>query len=339
MIHICENVFYLRIIYYARLLLDIIRFVIPIILVVKLILDIYKGIINPNDKGELKKAIVEKITACIIVFLVPTLVSLVVSFVENIMETTIDYKKCYENATLDNINHIIEAELAKEKEKEEQESIENKNKYDQAVEKQKEYFKSNANSSNNSSGGNSSGGFSSGGTTLGQKYNLTEAQLLNLAKISYCEQGSLKGAMAEASLMANRYELLSSKSKYYNKGLHNYVLNCGWWHPAKSGSYKTKVVPNNVLNAIRSVLINGNRTLPLYVDEHDYRGDLTSINTNGKVYTSRSAFDNNSNYIQGKTVIKNKYGATYTFWTFPTSKSDPFGYTASAKNKVDSWNS
>ena len=39
------------------------------------------------------------------------------------------------------------------------------------------------------------------------------------------------------------------------------------------------------------------------------------------------------------TVIYNKMGAVYTFYQFPTIKSDPFGYTSSAKKKVDSLNS
>jgi SH3-like domain-containing protein len=35
-------------------------------------------------------------------------------------------------------------------------------------------------------------------------------------------------------------------------------------------------------------------------------------------------------YVQGKTVVKNKYGSTWTFWCFPDNTSDPFGYTAAA---------
>lgn len=32
--------------------------------------------------------------------------------------------------------------------------------------------------------------------------------------------------------------------------------------------------------------------------------------------------------------MHNKYGATYTFWVFPTDSSDPFGYTSRAYNLV-----
>ena len=40
-----------------------------------------------------------------------------------------------------------------------------------------------------------------------------------------------------------------------------------------------------------------------------------------------------SAYVKNKTVMKNRYGATYTFYCFPTSKSDPFGYTSEAKRQ------
>ena len=78
---------------------------------------------------------------------------------------------------------------------------------------------------------------------------------------------------------------------------------------------------------MKDVLVNGNRTLPLYVDEHDCLSDIKSIST-GNV-KDRSA------YIQGKTVVKNTYGSTWTFWCFPDSNSDPFGYTDAAYKAVN----
>lgn len=37
-----------------------------------------------------------------------------------------------------------------------------------------------------------------------------------------------------------------------------------------------------------------------------------------------------SAYKQGKTIVKNRYGSTWTFWCFPDNTSDPFGYTEAA---------
>ena len=86
-------------------------------------------------------------------------------------------------------------------------------------------------------------------------------------------------------------------------------------------------VSEGVLAGVKDALVNGNRTLPLFVDEHDCFGDIESIST-GSV-RDRSA------YVQGKTVVKNTYGSTWTFWCFPDGHSDPFGYTAEAYNAVN----
>ena len=91
--------------------------------------------------------------------------------------------------------------------------------------------------------------------------------------------------------------------------------------PQKGRKMKNIINENSVTDAVlagvKDVLVNGNRTLPLYVDEHDCFSDIQSISTG-------SVKDRNA-YVQGKTVVKNRYGSTWTFWCFPDSKSDPFG--------------
>ena len=156
------------------------------------------------------------------------------------------------------------------------------------------------------------------------KYPLTDTQLLHIARLCKQEQGTVAGAKAEASLMANQLETSVSRRKKYGTGadgLYNWVRNGDWFsraaHWMDNGS-----VSDAILAGVKDVLVNGNRTLPLYVDEHDCFSDIKSIST-GSV-KERSA------YVQGKTVVKNKYGSTWTFWCFPDSTSDPFGYTAAA---------
>ena len=156
------------------------------------------------------------------------------------------------------------------------------------------------------------------------KYPLSETQLLHIARLCKQEQGTVAGAKAEASLMANQLETSASRRKKYGTGadgLYNWVRNGGWFakaaHWMDNGS-----VSDAILAGVKDVLVNGNRTLPLYVDEHDCFSDIKSISTGSVKY--RSA------YVQGKTVVKNKYGSTWTFWCFPDSTSDPFGYTAAA---------
>ena len=164
-------------------------------------------------------------------------------------------------------------------------------------------------------------------TYKGTKYDLTALQVKKLARLCDQEQGSVEGCAAEASLMANLYEL-QGKKKY--NSLYEYVRTGGWFYRAAyymdNGSATQKEI-----DAVRRVLVNGDRTEPLFVDEHDCFGDLLYIIVNGKKITDSAQIRNRSNYIQGKTVIRNRYQSTYTFWDFPAAGSDPFGYTNNSR--------
>ena len=155
------------------------------------------------------------------------------------------------------------------------------------------------------------------------KYDLTDEQLEQIASLAYHEQGTAKGAAAEASLMANLFELKGSSYGSGAEGLYNYVRNSGWFANAEKNMDSKDASPE-IVEAVRTVLVDGKRTLPGYIDEHDWINDLTSVTNDGKSInkTDRSA------YKQFETVIKNKYEATYTFYSFPDTNSDPFGYTS-----------
>ena len=152
----------------------------------------------------------------------------------------------------------------------------------------------------------------------GKKYALSATELKHIANLCQQEQGSTKGAAAEASLMANRYEASNS-----SKSLYSYIRTSGWWSKAAShmdnGSSSQAVV-----NAVQDVLVNGNRTLPKNVDEHDCFEDLASVNGRSTGLTKAMSFStrvsncpawvrDRSLYISGQTVITNIYGSKYTF--------------------------
>lgn len=172
-------------------------------------------------------------------------------------------------------------------------------------------------------------------TYSGTKYNLTNSELTWIAKLCQQEQGSAKGAAAEASLIANKYEMSGS-----NLGIYKYVKDSSWWNLSVGMSKPSQ----SVMEAVKDVLVNGNRVFPNYVNEHDcidcgiYGFDIVKIKTDNKVITNHSELKNHSNYIQDKTIIYNRYGSIYTFFSFPTSTSDPFGYTQSAYNKMTKGN-
>ncbi len=153
-------------------------------------------------------------------------------------------------------------------------------------------------------------------------YNLTETELIKIASLCQQEQGTAKGAAAEASLMANRFEMYGSKFS----SVYDYARNSGWF--AKAGTYMDKMnATDAVIEAVRNVLIYGKRTLPGYIDEHDCFSDLKSCTNNGVGIT----ITNRSQYKQFVTIINNVYGSKYTFYCFPTSSSDPFGYISETK--------
>lgn len=160
------------------------------------------------------------------------------------------------------------------------------------------------------------------GTGSFTKYNLSENQLNTLARICLREQGSAKGAAAEASLMANLFELAGGSFGNGADGLYNYVMTSGWFgipgdHNAPSS------VDNEVLTAVKAVLMQGYRTLPKYVNEHDCINPPDIIDPPAR----------REDFIPFQTVLHNIYGSTYTFYCFPTEDSDPFGYTSEANRQ------
>lgn len=164
------------------------------------------------------------------------------------------------------------------------------------------------------------------------KYDLTDAQLRGIASLCQQEQGSAQGAAAEASLMANHMDLRHNNAKKYENngtGLYNYVRNGGWFAKAAYHMDNQSKLRPEVLNAVRTVLVRGYRTLPGYVDEHDCFSDISTATNNGVAIGVRDR----GAYVSHTTIIKNKYGSTYRFFSFPTAKSDPFGYTSDKKRQ------
>lgn len=151
------------------------------------------------------------------------------------------------------------------------------------------------------------------------KYDLTADQAQGLANLAKQEQGTIEGARAELCLMANLLEGTPEYRKKYGTDIYSFARNSGWFSRApywmdngNAGEGYRKLV--------REVLSDGKRVLPLYVNEHDCFSDITTA-------TGVTDKKDRPQYTPGKTIIRNKYGSTYTFFCFPTWTSDPFGYT------------
>lgn len=106
--YICNTTGFLRIMYLIKVLLNLIRFAVPIILILMVALDLFKNVINPKEKEGMKK-IVNRIIAAVIVFFVPTVVSLVLYLMDYVLDNkSEDYKvsSCYTNANTTCINKV-----------------------------------------------------------------------------------------------------------------------------------------------------------------------------------------------------------------------------------------
>ena len=145
----------------------------------------------------------------------------------------------------------------------------------------------------------------------GTAYNLTDNEIAFLAYVAKREQGSVEGAKLELSLMLNLYE----KNKSIYSSVTDYVERSGWF--AKNSRTNYTYPGDDYVAAANEVIRQGNRYLPSNVVEHDCLSDITYISTGNP--------NKRSDYVPGKTVIHNRYGATYLFQGFAPNNGDPFG--------------
>lgn len=155
------------------------------------------------------------------------------------------------------------------------------------------------------------------------KYKLTDKQIRGIANIVLHEQGTIEGRFAEASQIANRTDIKGDKYATPENAVK--TVTSGWYAKGKS-RYEAGTDNQECINIVKKVFCGGFRTLPRYIDEHDYIGDIASAK-NGLVNVK----NNKSKWKQFKTVVRNNMGSTYTFFSFPGGYKtgvDPFGYTS-----------
>ena len=157
-------------------------------------------------------------------------------------------------------------------------------------------------------------------------YKLSNAQIKGIANIVGHEQSGKAGRLAEASLIVNRTDI-SGKKKTPSDIVK--TVTGGWFADGKNRYNNPGSPGKTAINAVKEVIVNGKRTLPRYVDEHDCFSDIGSVTTDGKSVSKT----NRKAYKSHKTTVKNHMGSTYTFYSFPDKASDPFGYTSKANRK------
>lgn len=320
----CETI--LSILYFARELLKIICILIPMGLIVMLCIDIGKGVISEKE-DKLISIVTKRLIYAVVVFLLPETIFGLFNIV--LSGQTDESYACYKYAgevSVEDVRELLKAQeesLAKQNEEIEEEKIRNTKERIESTSAFQSAVLVLSNNKNNSSDG----------IFLGQTYDLTDSELRGIANVCQHEQGTPEGAAAEASLMANRFELFGGTSA----SLFKYVENAEWWYKAKTRINNPSGASQEVVDAVKEVLVYGKRTLPLYVDEHDciwcgeYGWNVSRIDNNGEIITNanRDAILNKDNYKTDITKIYNTHDSFYTFYTFVSDAkyADPFGYT------------
>ncbi len=154
----------------------------------------------------------------------------------------------------------------------------------------------------------------------GKKYSLTQKQKEKIAAMLYNEDSyTYTGLKTVASHMCNLYE----REKFYKPSIsdfYSYMSTFKWYSAGSRAAKYDPTYMKDALKAVEEVIIGGNRTLPLYIDEFDwFPKDVVSAK-------------NKDQYIQNETLYRNIYGSSkIVFWCFSLNSKGTsgniYGYT------------
>ena len=310
----CQDPTYLSMILVIKEIVKIICIAAPILLILILSIKLAKLVINGGkDESSEIRQMVAKIISAMCIFFVPMFVNISLSLVD---EAGVDEGECWINANSVAVaKYRAMADLQEEERKAEKAlklaKIAEENQRKEEVKKEqwkqaKEKFK---NWTSVGSGQGSGGLGDCKGLYKGTKYNLTEDEIVKLARIVNREYSADEvGAKAVASHMANLYEIRQYLGYGKGQSLFTYITTCGWYGSAAFNSRtmsKSQYDSEISKNAVREVIVNGNRTLPLYIDEYDmFPNDINGA----------SSIDDYKNYTPGVTRLYNVYGATGIYY-------------------------
>lgn len=123
----CENSGVLRVLYFMKLLFNILLTILPLIVIITTIIGIFKIVIDGKTDTMKNTLFIsfKRIIAALIVFLIPTIMDFVFT---SLVEANLDFATCFTNAELDYI-----------KEREKVEKLERDEEYQKRLQERKEY--------------------------------------------------------------------------------------------------------------------------------------------------------------------------------------------------------
>ena len=107
---LCDNPDVLKVIKIVKIIINLIKIIVPIALIVTIMISLMQSILDKDNDAlnkELKKS-TNKLIAAVLIFLIPTFVSLIF----NTVGSDTDYKNCLKNANEEKINklYVVKAE-------------------------------------------------------------------------------------------------------------------------------------------------------------------------------------------------------------------------------------
>lgn len=147
-------------------------------------------------------------------------------------------------------------------------------------------------------------------------YELNDEQVRAIAVIAQrLANDDMTIAAAEISLMANRYEIYSQdKAKKEGAYLLKYIIESGYWGSDIADYVNTSDPIEDLLYLTQDILINGYRSIPLYIDERAGSSDIKEMNS--------------SEFEEGQTDITKLDDTKFRFYKFLSDNSDiAYGYT------------
>ena len=340
-INVCTDVGVLQTFKIISALLSIIKVLVPVFLIITGIITLTKAVLS-SDQDAINNSLSVLITKVIIgvmIFFIPTIMNTVLDMVSYSSEH-INLAECISNSKNIDYYKKLDEEKHERKKRELEEKAE---KYRQIEEERRSRAEESRRRQAEETRRNYTPSPTPGGSYVGQKYSLSSSDMHFLANVADCEQGT-GGAAAELSLIANRFELFGSNYP----DITSYTRDSGWFACARNASSSSS--NGTIYSYVNDVLVLGHRNLPFYINEHDCincygtcsngnKGDICRIVTDGRETSDMNSIINHNSYIQDHSVLYNRYSSVYTFYTFPCSSCDPFGYTADAINKYNQLNS
>ena len=101
---LCTSYGFLQALSIINIVLNIAKIIVPLLLIIKLTLDIYPLISNPNNQKKVMEIVFRRILAAVIIFIIPTAIQIVLSATGD----SNDASRCYNNANTSCINELKE---------------------------------------------------------------------------------------------------------------------------------------------------------------------------------------------------------------------------------------